>query len=107
MNSDGKLLPLNEVLLGMAVSEDLLDARGGLILKQGAVVTEAILLSLQRRGIQVLSIVAETGSDIDREAEMARQKERLVKLFRRCGDGAADQLLLQYVTQYRLEVRHE
>ena len=107
MKNDGKLLPLNEVLLGMVVSDDLLDARGGLILGQGAVVTEAILLSLQRRGIEALSIVAETGSNIDREAEMARQKERLVKLFRRCGDGAADKMLLQYVTQYRLEGRHE
>ena len=107
MKNDGKLLPLNEVLLGMVVSDDLLDARGGLILGPGAVVTEAILLSLQRRGIEALSIVAETGSNIDREAEMARQKERLVKLFRRCGDGAADKMLLQYVTQYRLEGRHE
>lgn len=107
MNSNGKLLPLNEVLLGMIVSDDLLDARGGLILGQGTVVTEAILFSLQRRGIEALSIVAERGSNIDREAEIARQKERLVKLFRRCGDGLADKMLLQYVTQYRLEGRHE
>lgn len=107
MNVNGKLLPLNEVLPGMVVSDDLLDARGGLILGQGTGVTEAILLSLQRRGIEVLSIVAERGLDIDREAEMARQKERLAKLFRRCGDGAADKMLLQYVTQYRLEGRHE
>lgn len=107
MNSNGKLLPLNEVLLGMIVSDDLLDARGGLILGQGTVVTEAILFSLQRRGIEALSIVAERGSHIDREAEIARQKERLVKLFRRCGDGPADKMLLQYVTQYRLEGRHE
>lgn len=107
MNSDTRQLPLNEVLVGMIVSNDLLDTHGGLILGQGAVVTEAILFSLQRRGLENLSIVAEKGTDLDREAEIARQRQRLVKLFRRCGDGPADKLLLQYVTQYRLEGQHE
>lgn len=107
MNSDDKLLPLNEVLPGMVVSDDLLDARGGLVLGQGMVVTEAILFSLQRRGIETLSIVAERGSNIEREAEITRQKERLAKLFRRCGGGPADKMLWQYVTQYRLGGQHE
>lgn len=106
MNNDAKLLPLNEVLVGMIVSNDLLDNRGGLILGRGTVVTETILLSLQHRGIEALSIVAERGADIDREAAMEQQKERLVKLFRRCGNGPADKMLLQYVTQYRLEGRY-
>ena len=107
MNSDTRLLPLNEVLVGMIVSNDLLDTRGGLILGQGALVTEAILLSLQRRGMETLSIVSEKGTDFDREAEMERQRLRLVKLFRRCDDGPAKKLLLRYVTQYRLERRYE
>lgn len=107
MNSDGKLLPLNEVLPGMVVSDDRLDARGGLVLGQGTVVTEAILFSLQRRGIETLSIVAERGSNIEREAEITRQKERLAKLFRRYGGGPADKMLWQYVTQYRLGGQHE
>lgn len=107
MNNDTRQLPLNEVLVGMIVSNDLLDTHGGLILGQGAVVTEAILFSLQRRGLETLGIVAEKGTDLDREAEMARQRQRLVKLFRRCGDGPADKLLLQYVTQYRLESLYE
>ena len=107
MNSDSRLLPMNEVLAGMIVSNDLLDTHGGLILGQGAIVTEAMLFSLQRRGIETLSIVAEKGEDLEPEAEMERQRQRLVKLFRRCGDGPADKLLLQYVTQYRLEACYE
>lgn len=106
MSSDARLLPLNQVLVGMIVSDDLFDARGGLILGREAVVTEAILLSLQHRGIEALGIVAERAADIDREAAMEQQKQRLVKLFRRCGDGLADQLLLQYVTEYRLGGRY-
>lgn len=107
MNSDSRLLPLNEVLAGMIVSDDLLDTHGGLILGQGALVTEAILLALQRRGIETLNIVPEKGGDLDREAGMERQRQRLLKLFRRCGDGPADNILLRYVTQYRLDRLYE
>jgi hypothetical protein len=106
MNSDTRLLPLNEALLGMIVSNDVLDTHGGLILGQGALVTEAILLSLQRRGIETLGIVSGKATVIDQDAEMERQRQRLVKLFRRRGAGLADKLLLQYVTQYRLEGRY-
>lgn len=107
MNSDTRLLPLNEVLVGMIVSNDLLDTDGGLILRQGALVTEAVLLLLQRGGIETLGIVSEKGPDLDREAEMERQRQRLGHLFRRCGDGPADNILLRYVTQYRLDRLYE
>ena len=107
MSSEARLLPLNEVLAGMILSNDLLDTHGGLILGQGAIVTEAILLALQRRDIEALSVVSEKGVELDREAEMERQRQRLAKLFRRCGDSAADNLLLQYVTQHRLEGLYE
>ena len=102
MSSATRLLPLSEVLVGMILSNDLLDTHGGLILGQGAIVTEAILLALQRRDIEALGVVLEKGAELDREVEMERQRQRLAKLFRRCGDSPADNLLLQYVTQYRL-----
>ena len=111
MNSDARRLPLSEVQVGMIVSNSVFDSRGEFILKQGSVVTEAILRGLQRRGIETLGIVAEAGaecvSDIDREAARERQRQRLAKLFRRSGDGPADKLLLRCVTQYRLEDGHE
>lgn len=107
MNSASRLLPLNEVLAGMILSNDLLDTHGGLILGQGAIVTEAILLALQRRGIKALSVASEESVPPDREAEMERQRQRLAKLFRRCGDSHADNLLLRYVTQHRLKDLYE
>lgn len=107
MNSDARLLALDAVQVGMTLSNDLFDMHGSLILGRGAIVTAAILLSLQRRGIAVLSIVPEAGEESERNADIERQRQRLAKLFRRCGDGAADRLLLQYVTQYRLEGWHE
>ena len=107
MNSTARLVHLHEVQVGMTLSNDLLDTHGSLILGQGAIVNEAILLLLRRHGIQMLSVVPETGEGITRKADIERQRQRLVKLFRRCGDGPVDKLLLQYVTQYRLEGRYE
>ena len=107
MNSASRLLPLNEVLAGMILSNDLLDTHGGLILGQGAIVTEAILLALQRRGIKALSVASEESVPPDREAEMERQRQRIAKLFRRCGDSHDDNLLLRYVTQHRLKGLYE
>lgn len=107
MNSDSRLLSLNEVLVGMIVANDLLDTHGGLILGQGTIVTEAILFSLQRRGVETLGIVSGKGVDFDPEVEMEHQRQRLVKLFRRCGNDPTNQLLLRYVTQYRLDGPYE
>ncbi|NMM27632.1 MAG: hypothetical protein HHJ12_10185 [Glaciimonas sp.] len=110
MNSDARLLPLDEVRVGMIVSKDVLVTHSGLILRQGAVVTETILLSLQRSGMETLDIVLEKATDIEREAdrevERECQRQRLAKLFRRCSDGPAGKLLWQYMTQYRLGGRH-
>lgn len=107
MSSDIRLLPLNEVQVGMTLSNDLFDIHGNLILGQGAIVTEAMLLSLQRRGIQTLDVVPQASEDIDRKADRERQRQRLAKLFRLCGDNPVDKLLLQSVTQYRLGDSHE
>ncbi|NMM38728.1 MAG: hypothetical protein HHJ09_14735 [Glaciimonas sp.] len=93
MNSDARLLPLNEIRAGKIGSNDVSNL--GLFLEQGAVVTEAILLSLQCSGM-------EKAINIEREVERERQRQRLAKLFRRCGDGPVGKLLWQYVTQYRL-----
>ena len=102
MKSATRLLPLNEVLVGMSVANDLLDTHDELILGQGTIVTEAILLSLLRRGLETLDIVAEKIAAPGREAEMELQRLRLAKLFRRCGDDPADKLLFRYLIQYRL-----
>ncbi|MEO6352369.1 MAG: hypothetical protein ABIO19_12975 [Burkholderiaceae bacterium] len=107
MKNATRLLPMNEVLVGMIISNDVLDTHGELILGQGTVITEAMLLSLPRYGIKTLTIAAEKISDTGRQAEIELQRLRLNKLFRRCGDGPADKLLLQYLMQYRLGGMHE
>jgi len=107
MKSASKLLPLNEVLAGMSVANDLLDIHGKLILGQGTIVTGAILLSLLHRGIETMDVVAEKIAVPARDAELELRRLRLAKLFRRCGDGPADRQLFQYLMQYRLGVRHE
>jgi hypothetical protein len=99
--SHHKQLDLDEALPGMTLSEDILDAHGGMLLPRGTAITEATLLSLRRRGIDRLMVVNEALSAADLAAERERLQQRLDRLFRNCRNQGAGDLLLQSVTQYR------
>ena len=102
MISRHKQLDLDEALPGMTLSDDILDAHGGVLLPRGTTMTEATLLSLRRRGIDELLVMNEALSAADLAAEQERLLQRLDRLFRKCRNQAASELLLQSVTQYRL-----
>ncbi|HCE09041.1 MAG TPA: hypothetical protein DEQ40_10645 [Oxalobacteraceae bacterium] len=102
MISRQKQFDLDEALPGMTLSDDILDAHGGVLLPRGTTMTEATLLSLRRRGIDKLLVVNEALSAADLAAEQERLLQRLDRLFRKCRNQEASELLLQSVTQYRL-----
>lgn len=102
MISRHKQLDLDEALPGMILSDDILDAHGGVLLPRGTTMTEATLLSLRRRGIDKLLVVNEALSAVDLAAEQERLLQRLDRLFRKCRNQGASELLLQSATQYRL-----
>lgn len=100
-----RVCPLTDATAGMVLAMDVLDTRGGLVLGKESILTEAMLLSLQRRGIDTIQVVAENEKNVEQEVEMVRQ--RLMQLFRRCNDNPSNHLLRQYVTQYRLKGDHD
>ena len=95
-------IELDDAVPGMTLSDAVVDNQGGVLLPGGTTLTETMLSSLRRRGIDYLSIVNDKLSDADLAAERERLQQRLVQLFRKCNNQGAGNLLLQSVTQYRL-----
>lgn len=83
MASTQKQLPLDEVLVGMVLSEQICNAFGTVLLAQGTVITEAILHSLQKHKIESLPILFEVGNQQDLQAELDERLKRLQYLFRK------------------------
>lgn len=101
MTSRSKQLNLDDAEAGMVLSEAVLDAHGGVLLKDATVLSDAILTSLRRRGIETVFVVDDAISEEELKAERERVQAHLAHLFRKClGQGASD-ALLQRVTEYR------
>ena len=99
-------LPLAQVCPGRILAEDVLDARGNLILKQGTLLTESVLNSLPRYKIQTLSVVDDENDPVedvvDDSVTKRQTQERLDKLFRNASDDVATRSLRDWVIEYRL-----
>jgi hypothetical protein len=105
MSGPFQLTPLAEVRPGMVLSDVLRDEKGNVLLAQGIVLTESMLASLARHGIDLLPILqaAPAAAPIDPEAIQAR----LDHVFRKhdrddLGDWATG-ILRRYVEDYRLQ----
>jgi len=98
-----KLIPLEEVVPGMRLGDDLRDDGGQMLLPRGSELSESTLRSLERRGIESLPVVEEKPVD---EAALAARREagrqRLQHLFRRATDPTS-QALLHLMLEYRQE----
>lgn len=105
MSSGLQLTLLTDARPGMTLSDVLLDDKGNVLLAQGVVLTEAMLASLARHGVESLPILqaAQEAPPIDPAAVQAR----LDFLFRSndredLGDWATG-ILRRYVEDYRLQ----
>ena len=105
MSGPFHLTPLAEARPGMVLSDVLRDDNGNVLLAQGVVLTESMLASLARHGIDMLPILqaAPAAPPIDPEAIQAR----LDHVFRGhdrddLGDWATG-ILRRYVEDYRLQ----
>jgi len=99
------LTPLAETRPGMVLCDVVRDAKGNVLLAQGIVLTEAMLGSLARHGVDMLPILQAVPAPppIDPEAV----QDRLDHLFRKhdrddLGDWATG-ILRRYVEDYRLQ----
>ncbi|MFS2015609.1 hypothetical protein ACEN88_03415 [Massilia sp. CT11-108] len=105
MSGPFHLTPLAETRPGMVLSDVVRDGKGNVLLAQGIVLTESMLASLGRHGIDMLPILQATPEPlpIDPEAVQAR----LDHIFRKhdrddLGDWATG-ILRRYVEDYRLQ----
>jgi hypothetical protein len=105
MSGPYQLTPLAETRPGMVLSDVVRDGKGNVLLAQGIVLTESMLGSLARHGIEMLPILQAVPAPppIDPDAIQAR----LDHLFRKhdrddLGDWATG-ILRRYVEDYRLQ----
>lgn len=93
---------LDQAVAGMALAAALLDDKGAVLVPQDAMLTEAMLASLRRRGIA--RCVVWSGDGVD-PAELARERaQRLVRLewlFRHTAAHGGSARLLSELRTYR------
>ena len=105
MSAQATLVALADAEAGMVLALDLKDAGGAVLLPAGTALSAASLKSLERRGVEQVSVVADEPAETDaqKEAERLRKLGRLERLFRRSADSGATGKLLGYLQRYRKE----
>jgi hypothetical protein len=105
MNGAYQLTPLPEAHPGMVLGDVLRDDKGNVLLAQGAVLTEAMLASLARHGVELLPILA--ASPPAPAIDPALVQERLDQVFRKHerdnNSDWATGILRRFVEDYRLQ----
>ena len=105
MSAQGTLIPLSDAEAGMVLALDLKDAGGAVLLPAGTALSASSLKSLERRGVEQVSVVADEPAETDaqKDAERLRKLGRLERLFRRSAASGATGKLLGYLQRYRKE----
>lgn len=97
-----RAVSVDEASAGMVLHDDVRDSGGNVLLPRQTALSDALLRSLGRRGIETLLVVDDAMTPEQLAAERARVLERLAYLFRRAGNGRANALLRDVVEQYRM-----
>jgi hypothetical protein len=105
MSAQATLVALSDAEAGMVLATDLKDAGGAVLLPAGTALSAASLKSLERRGVEEVSVVADEPPETDaqKEAERLRKLGRLERLFRHSAASGATGALLGYLQRYRKE----
>ena len=106
MNGAYQLLSLANAQPGMVLGEVLRDDKANVLLAQGTVLSESMLASLARHGVEMLPILL-AGTEPAPAIDPARVQERLDRVFRKQerdnhGDWATG-ILRRYVEDFRLQ----
>jgi hypothetical protein len=98
------MTPLAEARPGMVLGEVLRDEKGNVLLAQGVVLSEGMLASLARHGVDMLPILA--AGRPQATIDPAQVQARLDRVFRQHerdnNDDWASGILRQYVEDFRL-----
>lgn len=105
MTRSYKLVLLADAAPGMALSDNLLDRQGKVLLPEGTLLTEKLIESLRRHEIEMVPVFCDELSADEREARIAKRQERLTALFRKHNYESptenANDVLLQYMMDFR------
>lgn len=106
MRIERKQVPIDNVEPGSALADEVRDATGNVLLPSGALLTEANLTSLRRRGVEQLWLALPVRlDDAAREAAAQQIEARIAYLFRNCsGSSAADDLKLRLLSYRRSQL---
>jgi hypothetical protein len=89
----------------MVLGEVLRDEKGNVLLAQGVVLSEAMLASLARHGVELLPIL--TTAHTEEAVDPVQAQERLDRVFRRHERGNhadwATGILRQYIEDFRMK----
>lgn len=94
---------LDDASAGMVLAGDLRDHQGTVLLARGAVLSDAQLAALRRRGVASVPVVDDGVPAPELEAARERLAARLAHLYRKPPGGPADVLLRELVAAYRTE----
>lgn len=98
-----KILPLDQVLPGAVLGDNVEDDGGRVLLRVGAILTEASIETLRRRGVEALVIEVATEHRPEHRAVLRLHLEsRLQQAFRHAGDSEAQRQLWQALLEYKL-----
>lgn len=108
----GQALALDQAAAGMVLADDLRDAGGALLLPAGAVLSEAALAGLRRRGVAGCRVetahpanAAEPAAETEHAApgspRQERAQARLRHLFRHSAGAGGAATLLRLLSDYR------
>lgn len=104
MTSEANRVPLAQARCGMRLAADVCDAGGNPLLAEGAVLTESLIASLQRRGVTFLQIAVE---EMLTPEQLAARRDELTAqvhaMFRKCGGDPLMAKLRETLLEYRLE----
>lgn len=107
MTAAYQLMPLADARPGMVLSDVVRDERGNVLLSKGVELTDALLASLARHGIEALAIVVATDDDAPAPVDATAVQARLDYLFRNNErddhNDWATGILRRYVEDYRLQ----
>ena len=99
-----RVIDLEQIEVGMVLSQDVLDANGNCLMASGTALTAGHINSLKRRSIN--SIAIEIELEISAE-ELSAQREACIKqldhCFRQVKDNADMQRLKNVLLAYRLD----
>jgi phosphatidylserine/phosphatidylglycerophosphate/cardiolipin synthase-like enzyme len=97
-----RIVAIDDAQEGMCLYGDLRDRAGSLLLPKSTLLSAATIKGLQRRGVEVVSIVDDTVTDQQLAAEREQAMARIAHLFRYAGTGSANALLRKAVEAYRM-----